>query len=817
MKYTLSVLALLFVALQTFAQQATLSGTVKDNHGDPIPFATVLVKNTSKGTSANSEGRFTLTLNNGTHELLFKAIGYRQESRQLTINGNQTANVVLAAEAYQLQNVTIKAGGEDPAYAIIRKAIRKRKSYLHEVQAYTCDTYIKGLQKLLSAPKRFMGRDINQVAKELGLDSNRRGIVYLSESESRYSYMQPNLSHEEMISSKVSGSNRAFSLNRASDLNVNFYENLQNWEGISNRPLVSPIADNALSFYNYKWLGLTVENGETINKIAVTPKRQYEPTFTGYIYIIEDTWRIHSLNLELNKSAGINFADTIRIKQQFIPVEHRAWMPSLTRFDFSGGLFGFRLGGYFVVLYKNYDINPKISRKEFAEVMRVPAGVNKKDSTYWQKTRPIPLTEEERTDYQKKETLAKKRESKPYLDSLDRIFNKVSPGEVLFTGINIRKKYNKAYYHIDPIIGSMFYNTVEGPAIRYGVRYVKQIDSLNNKYLQLGSFLRYGFGNQMLHGGINAVVPVKNYTWSFSAGSDVIDLNNTLSITPFSNTVSSLLYRRNYEKLYSKRFTSIGLSHRIAGGWQGSVQAEYADRRWLNNTSYFSLFHKDRSYTSNNPFEPNREDVPLFDRNQSLKIDVRTSYNFSNKYVTYPSGRYYMPSPYPTVTLSYTKGIKNALGSDVDYDLVAANVTKENINLGLWGNFSFYVGAGKFLNKNRLYYPDYKHFLGNQIVLYQRAINAFLLLDYYQYSTATQYLEGHVEHTFGGALLSKIPGIRKLKLQELLVANYLTTPNLKNYTELGLGVKYLNFRLLYGWSFNRGDNDKSSIRIDVGF
>jgi hypothetical protein len=66
-------------------------------------------------------------------------------------------------------------------------------------------------------------------------------------------------------------------------------------------------------------------------------------------------------------------------------------------------------------------------------------------------------------------------------------------------------------------------------------------------------------------------------------------------------------------------------------------------------------------------------------------------------------------------------------------------------------------------------------------------------------------------------LLSKIPGIRKLKLQELLVANYLTTPNLKNYTELGLGVKYLNFRLLYGWSFNRGDNDKSSIRIDVGF
>ncbi|WP_158825066.1 DUF5686 and carboxypeptidase regulatory-like domain-containing protein [Mucilaginibacter lacusdianchii] len=817
MKVILSTLLFFITTLQAFAQQSVLSGTIKDNNGYPVPFATVLVKGTSKGTSANSEGRFTLGLNNGTYNFLFKAIGYRQESREVNVQGNQTINIILAGEAYQLQNVTVKAGGEDPAYAIIRKAIRKRKGYLHEVQAYTCDTYIKGLQKLLAAPKRFMGRDIGQMTREMGLDSNRQGIVYLSESESKYSFMQPNLTHEEMISSKVSGSNRAFSINRASDLNVNFYDNLQTWEGISNRPLVSPIADNALSFYNYKWMGLTVENGETINKISVTPKRQYDPAFTGYIYIMEDSWRLHSLDLELNKSAGINFADTIRVKQQFIPVERKAWMPSLTRFDFSGGLFGFRLGGYFVILYKNYDINPNLSKKQFAEVMRVPTGVNKKDSTYWQQARPIPLTDEEKTDYNKKEVLAQKRESKPYLDSLDRAFNKVTPGKILLTGVTIRNRYDKSFFRIDPIIGSMFYNTVEGPAIKYGASYIKQIDSINNKYLRLGGYLRYGFSNQQLHGGLNAIVPVKNYTWGFDVGTDVVDLNNTNPITPFSNMVSSLLYRRNYQKLYDKRFASISLSHRIAGGWQGNVLAEFADRRWLNNTNYFSLFHKERNYTSNNPFVPNSENVPLFDRNQSFKINVRTSYNFSNKYVTYPTGRYYLPSPYPTVALSYTKGIKDVLGSDVDYDQLSASVTKENINLGLWGNFSFYIGAGKFLNNNKLYYPDYKHFLGNQIVLYQRGINAFLMLNYYQYSTADKYLEGHIEHTFGGAVLSKVPVVRKLKLQELIVLNYLTTPDLKNYTELGLGVKYLNFRMLYGWSFNRGINDKSSLRLDLNF
>jgi len=241
-----------------------------------------------------------------------------------------------------------------------------------------------------------------------------------------------------------------------------------------------------------------------------------------------------------------------------------------------------------------------------------------------------------------------------------------------------------------------------------------------------------------------------------------------------------------------------------------------ADRRWLDNTSYFSFFNKDFKYTSNNPFTPD-VNTPLFERNQSFKVNVRTSYNFSNKYVTYPTGRYYLPSKYPTLALSYTKGIKNVFGSDVDYDLLTTSLSKEEIGLGLLGNLSFYIGAGKFLNNNKVYYTDYKHFLGNEIVLYKRAVNAFLMLDYYDASTSKQYLEGHLEQNFGGILLSKIPLIRKFKLQELVEVNYLTTPAFKNYTELGVGFKYLAFRALYGWSFNSGTNAKSAFRIDIGF
>jgi hypothetical protein len=353
MKQPFFIILLLLLTSTIFAQDVTISGKITDAAGNAVPFATVYVKNTTKGTSANSEGGYTLNLKPGQYDVQYRAMGYKQESRKVDLRTNQSIDIVLKAEDYQLKEVSIRAGAEDPAYAIIRKAIKKRKTYLNEVDAYTCEVYIKGLQKLLAAPKKFLGVDVQKMARENGLDSNRRGIVYLSESQSKYSFMRPDKVHEELISSKVSGSNRAFSFNRASDLQVNFYENLQVWEGLSNRPLISPIADNALSYYKYKYAGTTIENGETINKIQVIPRSDYDPCFSGYIYILEDSWRIQGLGLYITKKANINFVDTLKVSEQFFPVNGKAWMPASLKFEFTGGLFGFKIGGYFISLYKD--------------------------------------------------------------------------------------------------------------------------------------------------------------------------------------------------------------------------------------------------------------------------------------------------------------------------------------------------------------------------------------------------------------------------------------------------------------------------------
>jgi hypothetical protein len=814
MKFASLLLVFLGLSLSVFSQQFSISGKITDENNKPIPFASVYIKSTTKGVSANSDGAYQLLLNAGTYNLQFKAVGYTQQTQQVTLTQNQQIDINLKTEVYQLKDIAIHAGGEDAAYAIIRKAIKKRKTYLNEVDAYTCDIYIKGLQKLLAAPKKFMGFDVQKATSEAGLDSTRTGIVYLSESESKYSYMKPDLVHEVQVSSKVSGYNRAFSFNRASDMLVNFYQNYESWKRLSNRPLVSPIAENALFYYNYKLMGVTVENGETINKIQVTPKRGYDPCFEGYIYILDDSWRIAALQLFITNKSNINYVDTLKIDQQFYPVGNKVWMPANIKFEFAGGAFGFKLGGYFISVYKNYDLNPVLNKKDFQERINISKG-HDKDSVYWALERPIPLTEEERIDYKVKEKLAIKRESKQYLDSLDKANNTFKLTNLLLTGVDTRNRYKKEYFHYNSILSSVIYNTVEGLALNYGVGFTKMIDTVDNRSIAVNAHVRYGFGNHLFGGGAGVSLPVQRMTLSFNAGSDVTDLNNLQPVSNLVNTVYTLFRRQNLQKLYQKQFASASFFGRISGGWQGSAYVEWANRKWLPNVTDYSFSNKDnRVFTSNNPLLP-QQDVPLFPQNQSFKIGLRTSYDFSDRYETYPFGRRYLPSKYPTIGINYTKAINGVLGSDVNYDQLSADISKSNIDLGFYGQTSFYISAGKFLNAGKIYYPDYQHFEGNQIAVYKPSFNRFLLLDYYNFSTPDKYLEGHLEHNFSGFITNKIPLLRNLKLQEIIDVNYLSIPALKNYTELGFGLQRGLVRIMYGRSYNTSSNVKNAIKVGI--
>ena len=811
----LTLLLLVITFTTALAQQFKLSGSIKDADGQPVSFASVYIKNTTKGTSANIDGFYRLAIEAGTFTIVYKAIGYKAVERNISIAEDTSENIVLSPETYTLSGVTINANAEDPAYAIIRQTIKQRKAHLTEVNAYTTNVYIKGVQKLVGAPRKIFGRDIQ---KMLDLDTNRKGIIYLSESTSTFAFQRPDKIHEEMISSKTSGRNNAFSFNKASDLIINFYENILLEDKLSTRGFVSPISDNAFLYYRYKLLGVSAENGITVNKIQVIPRREHDPVFRGVIYIADDSWHLVNAEVYLSKNTGINLLDTLHIKQQFLKVEN-TYMPSNINFQFNGNVLGFKFEGYYVGVYSNYNIQPNFPKNYFnGEILKISKAVNKKDSLFWLNNRPIPLTKEESRDYIRKDSVAALKTSKRYLDSIERENNKFGIVKLAATGYTINNRYAGKHYTFDPLYRSILYNTVEGLALKYGVTYKKDLE--DRRYYSIRPEARYGFSNKTLTGSLTANYyynPVKRANISISGGSGIYDLNNFGSMSLLGNSINSLFFETNFSKFYKKEFINANTSREISNGLLANLSVDYSRNTHLVNTTHFKIKDlKGEQFSSNNPFTPETE-TPLFPTYKALTVTASLNYTIGQRYITRPDGKFYQPSKYPTIDLSYRKGINEVFNSDVDYDLVALEISQNRMSSGLWGYSSFVLGAGKFLNHNQVFYPDARHFRGNNSLFSVPNLRKFLFLDFYLFSTDREYLEGHFEHNFSGLLTNKVPLLRKLKLEEVVGVSYLSQPVKRNYTEFYFGLQRLIFRVAYGFAYDGNKRVQHGFRMSYGF
>ncbi|MGZ3861785.1 MAG: DUF5686 and carboxypeptidase regulatory-like domain-containing protein [Bacteroidia bacterium] len=785
----------LLCAGNVFSQAFILSGKVIDERSEPLPFASVFIKGTTMGTNTNADGNYTLKLDPGDYQVVYQYIGYKKVIKPVKISGNSTQNVTLTADSYQLSEVTVKAG-EDPAYPIIRKAIRKRKFYLNQVDAYSCRAYIKGLQRLKQMPKN-LGKFLKITSGDNPLDSSLLGVIYLSESESKYYLQKPNEEKEVMFSSRVSGNNRAFSFNQLSDMKFNFYENLIYIDDLSDRPFISPINENAMLSYRYKLLGTTMEEGRLINKIQVIPKRNTDPSFHGVIYIQDSTWRIHSADLYLTKEEKIRFVDTLKIRQMHAPVKGDSiWMPISMNFGFYFGIFGFVGDGVYSAVISDYEINPVFPKGFFKnEMLKVEDLANKKDTSYWKENRPIPLTQEEMNDYRKKDSLAKIKDSKPYKDSIDKRANRFKV-QSLFMGYNYQNTYKKFKLSTTGIINSgVQYNTVEGVNASMNFNFEKNYEDFRKHEVNAGA--RYGFSNY-LWGGFAKWTYVQNpkkfQYFMFSGQSMVQQFNAGNPIPPFVNSVYTLLANDNFMKLYRKSSGGFNYRRELINGLMFYGAAEYAERQSLVNTSpYLIRDDTTKLFTSNNPQKPYNDSV-AFRTTNSFVAEATFRIRFKQRYYTVPDRKINRGSKYPTIFISYRKAIP-LLGAVADYDLAQISV-EDDIRLGLFGTFAYRAKGGYFLNNKTMYFMDYKHFNGNQTILANSDyLNSFKLLPYYQYSTNQYYAEAHAEHHFNGFIFNKIPLLKKTKIQEVVGGHFLYTDKLAQYYEVNFGLENI-FRVV---------------------
>jgi hypothetical protein len=821
MKKTLLFHFLFLFSIASFAGK--ISGLITDDKGNSLPYASISIKGTTRGTTANSSGRYSITLSPGQYTLVAQYVGYGKVEKTITVsNSDQVIDFSLSIQQLTLSEVIVKKG-EDPAYEIIRNAIKKRNYYNEQVDSFSVNVYIKGLMRSGAMPKKIFGKKIERDPND-GLDSLGKGILFLSESVTQVDYSKPNNIKFRVISARQSGGGYGLSF----PFFINFYQNNVSVfdNNLNPRGFISPIADGALNYYRYKYEGSFMEDGIMINTIKVTPRRKNEPLFSGTIQITENDWRIYSTDLLTTKDYQLELLDTIRVTQLHSAVSPDVWKTKSQVMYVAIKQFGFYVTGNFVNVYSDYDINPGFNKKHFGRtIMKYDTAFNKKDTNYWNAIRPVALENDEKRDFVFKDSLSKlvrdSFRSKQSIDSLQKNQKPITLKGLLWSGqsYNWYSKKSTVNWRLKPLITQVEYNTVEGVAASVEQTFTYNKAKAKYQY-QLDWNSRYGFSNTHLNSYADFTIKPSKYGYrnrylKLSGGKRLSQFNHDNPIDPLTNAAYTLFGRENYMKLYENWFGRVEYNNKLESGLRLNVHATYENRLPLVNTTDYSFFNKSKTFLPNHPYELSSTG---FDKHQALVAGIILTWQPGQRYIEYPWGKMPLGSNKPTFELEYNKGINKLFGSDIDFDKWKFSIF-DNMNFKMAGEFKYRIGVGGFLNNDSVAIPDLQHFNGNQTFYNTKYLNSFQLAPYYRYSNAEEfYFYGHAEHHFNGLLTNKIPLLNKLKWNLVAGANTFYVNKSNYYVEVFAGLEniFKLFRVDFVNAYQPCIGNKFGVRVGLG-
>lgn len=381
MNKTFIFFVFLLINLGTYAQG--VSGIIKDEKGDLLPYVTVYVKEAKFGTSSNKDGKYSLTLNEGKYTIVFQSLGYGTVEKQIVVGKViSTLNVQLSVKPYQISTVNVSSSNEDKAYAIMRKAIAMAPYYRNQIREFNSEVYMKGTVKIikLSWAVKFATRKEKDAPKE--------GTMYLQESLNNIHFIAPDTYNQnvKMIRSNFP-SDDSGSDNVMGFINASLYQ-----AKISD--IILPLAPYAFNHYKFRYAGFSKDGDRIVNKIRVIPKRKSKQLVEGYIYIADNYWNLHSADLSVESVIG-----TIQIKQTFGEIEKNVWLPVTYNFDIKGKFMGNEGTVNYIssVKYKSVIVNKNI---------KTPTGFNienEEDKTELTKTSTKKNTKKKSESKLKKE------------------------------------------------------------------------------------------------------------------------------------------------------------------------------------------------------------------------------------------------------------------------------------------------------------------------------------------------------------------------------------------------------------------------------
>ena len=776
------LIALLQVVAGTFLSYAqsftSASGIVKDSiTGEPLPFVSVYFDGSTIGAMTDDNGTFTLQNNQGYTKLAAASLGYDTKFIDLKPGKkNDNLELLLKPTAFEISEVVVKPKREkytrkdNPAVELIKKVIaHKNDNRIEAKPEYQTEVY----EKLsLSLDNFNPNLDKNKFLKKFKfiknyLDTsefNGKPILTVSvrENLSDFYYRKSPKAEKTIVRAKrMQGIDKTLDDGGGITSNleeifksINIFDN--NIPILLNR-FVSPLSSTlATTYYHYYIMDTLDVGGDKCVDLAFVPANSESYGFTGRLYItLDGNYAVKKVLLNTPANINLNWVDKLRIEQEFKQMPDSTWVldQENTFVNFYVVKGTQQLYAHQLRNYDNYNFNVQNADSVFGLLgaLHVLPEATVQPDTFWIHNRPIPLKEKEDA-------------LKDLLGQLRKVpaFNAIiKTAEILITGyIPTANDKKVTKFDFGPMNTTFSANHLEGFRMRVGGMTTANLNpywfasgylayGTNDRKIKYNLKLTHSFTKKEYHEGEN---PVNNLSFIqeydvYTPGQDFLftSKDNIFVAWKVGEPVTKMQYIRKSVLQYEKEWLN-GLT------WKSWIMNQ-------NNEAAGTLQYIKRDESGN-----------LYHIKDFTTSEIGTQLRFAPGERAYNgrSGKesvFNLSKDAPVFKLSHQLGIKGVLVGDYNYNHTEISAEKR-IWLSSFGHIDAQVKAGKVWDKvpfPLLILPN-----TNQSITIQP--EAFHMMNALEFVT-DQYVSFNATYYLKGWILNRIPGIKWLRLREVLSFN----------------------------------------------
>lgn len=816
LKFFLSIIFLILFS-NGFSQRL-LSGKILDEKKNPIPFAKVYVKTSADlRTQADVNGYYEMRLFEGEYFLVFSATGYEDRESYVVINPADSKRDIqlFPLKVQELEGFEVTTKKTNPGREIMLKVVDKRDKINPWNVPHTVDVYIKASEKITRTGKEKGKKNdeegTNGKEIEDPFEAEKRKIIAesnnmnLLEVQIQRNFAPPSKVKEIRNAYTLRGNDKQLYYTTTVKSNFNFFENLLHLNDLHQSPVSSPVSGPGILSYKYRLESQFVENGQKIHKIKIIPRSTATTTLSGYIYVIDSLWLIQKLELSMEKGNLLKY-DYFKIEQTFSHPGDS--MCVLTNQVLTYGTkFKDEVSACKTeATYSNYVFNPQFSNKFFGNEVAITAQeAYEKDTSFWATARTTTLTQEEQDFIILKDSLRDRLNRKEYLDSIDAVFNKVTFWKVVWFGVDHRNREKQTQWTINSVAASSRPVYIAGSRVAPGFSYFKKWK--DQRAIDMYTELSYGFRNE----------DIKGRTWwryrydPFHLGTIGIGASHDFDAIRSYDAISQIFKRSNFIETTSMKVFG---EYEIFNGFYVNPEVSFTERRSLDTNRYRFNTVLDNAL--------NNDDPTSFASYQAALAEITISYIPKQKYMREPYRKVVLGSRWPTFYTYYQKGIPKIFGSDINHDYLLFGIM-QTFKIGTLGTSNYHIKTGTFINSKQLRDADMKFNRRSDPFWFSNPLYSFQGLDTLL-PTKRRIFEGHFIHHDNGAILNKIPFMKKTGVGLVFGAGalYVTEYKYQHYEVLaGLerNFKFSRRRLrigIYG-VLSDGNNIKPTATWKISF